>query len=50
MENLDLLIEKLKMNKVEIFRPPKMSEWDYFAVVKDFDGRKIELTEKTKIH
>lgn len=46
IENLDELIINLKKNNVEIFREPKESEWGYFAIVKDLDGRKIELKEK----
>lgn len=43
IENLDEIIEKLKKKNVEIIREPKESEWGYFAIIKDLDGRKIEL-------
>ncbi len=43
IENLDDIIANLKKNKVEIIREPKESEWGYFAIIKDLDGRKIEL-------
>jgi hypothetical protein len=33
-------------NNVEIVREPKASEWGYFAIIKDLDGRKIELKKK----
>ncbi len=45
VQELDALILKLKKKKVEILREPKESEWGYFAIVKDLDGRKIELKE-----
>jgi len=43
IENLDETIENLKKRNVEIVREPKESEWGYFAIIKDLDGRKIEL-------
>jgi lactoylglutathione lyase len=46
VENLDELIQKLKKNEIQIINEPHSSEYGYFAVVKDFDGRKIELKEK----
>ncbi|MGH1336848.1 MAG: VOC family protein [Aureispira sp.] len=46
VEALDPLIELLRQQKVNIVNLPKESEWGYFAVVKDLDGRKIELKEK----
>ena len=46
VENLDELILDLKKENIEIVREPKESEWGYFAIVKDLDGRKIELKEK----
>lgn len=46
VEKLDELIFDLKKDSIEIVREPKESEWGYFAIVKDLDGRKIELKEK----
>lgn len=46
LDNLIInLIINLKKKKVEIFKEPKDSEYGYFAVIKDLDGRKIELIE-----
>ena len=47
VEKLDELIQNLKSKNVEIVNEPKSSEWGYFAIIKDLDGRKIELTETT---
>jgi len=46
VEHLDALIGQLKERKVEIIGAPKASEWGYFAIIKDIDGRKIELKQK----
>lgn len=43
VEELDALILKLKKKNVKILSEPKESEWGYFAIIKDLDGRKIEL-------
>lgn len=48
VEDLDKLVETLKSAKVEIINEPKKSEFGYFAVIKDLDGRKIELKEKSQ--
>jgi len=48
IENLDDLILQLKKKEVEIIKEPQQSEWGYFAIIKDLDGRKIELKEKSK--
>ena len=45
VDNLDALVLKLKKSNVEILVEPKESEWGYFAIIKDLDGRKIELKE-----
>lgn len=42
---LDNLIEKLRKEDIEIVSEPKQTEWGYMAIVKDLDGRKIELVE-----
>jgi len=43
--NLDQLINNLKNNNIEITSEPQSHEWGYVAVIKDLDGRKIELTQ-----
>ena len=48
VEKLDELITTLKMDHIKILKAPISSEFDYVAVVKDLDGRKIELREKEK--
>ena len=45
VEDLDKLLESLRKEKINILQEPKYAEWDYFAVIKDPDGRKIELTQ-----
>ena len=53
IENLDQMIHDLKERNVEIVKEPKESEWGYFAIIKDLDGRKIELKNKpvgNKVH
>lgn len=46
IKNLDATIKKMKEVGTVVIREPKESEWGYFAVVKDLDGRKVELREK----
>ncbi len=46
VENLDALIEELRAAEVTIVQEPLDSEFGYFALVKDLDGRKVELTER----
>jgi predicted enzyme related to lactoylglutathione lyase len=46
IDNLDKTIENLKKRNIEIVREIKESEWGYFSIIKDLDGRKIELKEK----
>lgn len=43
IDKLDKVLNALKKQKVEIIREAKQSEWGYFAIIKDLDGRKIEL-------
>lgn len=43
--HLDQLITTLKKDKIEILKTPTLSEFGCFAVIKDLDGRKIELKE-----
>ncbi len=45
VKKLDILIESLKDENIEIVSNPTKSEFGYFAVIKDLDGRKIELKE-----
>lgn len=44
--NLDELIDNLKKSETIIEKESFLTEWGYQAVIKDLDGRKIELTEK----
>ena len=46
IDNLDATIEILKTRNVKIVREPKESELGYVSIVKDLDGRRIELKEK----
>lgn len=45
VENLDELLASLKLKNIEITSEPQDSEWGRFAIIRDIDGRKIELTE-----
>lgn len=45
IDNLDDLILKLKQAQVEIIKNPTHTDWGYVAIIKDPDGRKIELKE-----
>lgn len=45
VDELEELILSLKKKNVEIVKEPKESEWGYFAIIKDLDGRKIEIKE-----
>ena len=45
VKELDILIERLTSNKFEVVSNPIKSEFGYFAVIKDLDGRKVELKE-----
>ena len=45
IEDLRSTIDSLKNNNNEIIREPKQTEWGLIAVVKDPDGRKVELKE-----
>jgi lactoylglutathione lyase len=49
VENLDKLIQILKVKGIKIISDPTKTEWGYSAVVEDIDGRKIELTESKTI-
>lgn len=45
VQNLDSLIIKLRQKNVTIVTQPTQSKFGYYSVIKDLDGRKIELTE-----
>ena len=47
VENLDVLIEHLRISNVRILQDPTRTEWGVVAVIQDLDGRKIELKEPT---
>ena len=44
--NLDETLTSLREQDVEIIKEPTESEWGYMAIIKDLDGRKIELKEE----
>lgn len=46
VKHLDVLMEELSAIGITILQEPKESEFGYFAVVKDLDGRKVELNQK----
>jgi len=46
VDNLDDLILKLRETQVEIIQNPTQTDWGYIAVIKDLDGRKIELKQQ----
>jgi len=46
VDNLDELILKLRETQVEIIQKPTQTDWGYIAIIKDLDGRKIELKQK----
>jgi lactoylglutathione lyase len=46
VENLDILIKELPDKGVKIHNLPTQTEYGYWAVIEDLDGRKIELTEE----
>jgi len=43
VDNLDELIKKLQEAQIEILQNPIQTDWGYIAIIKDPDGRKIEL-------
>jgi len=45
VENLDNLIGELREKGVEILKEPLINKWGYYSLIKDIDGRKIELIE-----
>ena len=50
VEKVDQLVESLKSRGVEIVKLPMMYDWGYSAIVKDIDGRVVELTEVDDCH
>ena len=45
VDYLDKLIVTLKAHNVDILKEPTQMEWGYVGVIRDLDGRKIELKE-----
>ena len=46
LDHLDELIHQLQETNWEILNYPKNTAWGYVAVLKDLDGRKVELKER----
>ena len=46
VKELDLKVKKLENLGLKVISPPTQKKWGYSAVIKDQDGRKIELTEE----
>lgn len=46
VENLAQIVERLAMAGAEIVSPPKSGEWGMGAVVRDPDGRAVELHQR----
>jgi predicted enzyme related to lactoylglutathione lyase len=46
VSGLDGIIQNLESEGIEVVSKPKVSEWGYRSVVKDIEGRRIELIEK----
>jgi lactoylglutathione lyase len=42
---LDSLIERLRGGEIQIISEPAVTEWGYTAIVKDVDGRTVELVQ-----
>ena len=45
VEDLNQIIQKIKNAGHEIVAEPKQMEWGFVAIVKDLEGRKIELKQ-----
>lgn len=45
IKNLDGLVSQLQQEQVIILKMPQQTTWGYQALIKDLDGRIIELTE-----
>ena len=45
VDDLEELILKLKEAQVEILQQPIQTDWVYVSIIKDLDGRKIELKQ-----
>ena len=45
VQNLDNLIKELQNKSVKIHNFPIQTDYDYWSVIEDLDGRKIELIE-----
>ena len=46
VDNLELTVQSLKSSNWEILSDIAETEWGSTAIVRDLDGRKIELKEK----
>lgn len=44
---LDEVIEKLRRIGVSVLKAPEPTEWGRRAIVSDFDGHRVELSEKS---
>jgi lactoylglutathione lyase len=45
VSSVDEIVKQLEQNGVTVISPPKDSPWGRRAVVNDFDGHRVELTE-----
>ena len=45
VQELDKLISLLKKDNIEILKEPTPSTFGYYAIIKDVDGRKVELKQ-----
>lgn len=46
--NLDVFIQHMKATGTQIIKEPRPTQWGYLALVKDPDGRVIELIQSSK--
>ncbi len=46
VDNLEKVIAKLEKQNIKIVKAPSKTEWGFQAIIKDIDGRKIELTQR----
>jgi predicted enzyme related to lactoylglutathione lyase len=49
VESLNQTLHSLNAMGIETVQAPASTEWGYVAVVKDADGRKIELVERLSV-
>lgn len=48
VDNIERIIDKLRLRKAQVVTEPTVSIWGKRAVLKDPDGRKVELVEAQK--